>query len=185
MAWEYRGPQDEPLGETDETVEVSTPAVEPKLVVLPPGKEDPRHAGKQKGRRMAELMRQGRSREQAAQEAGVTPGEAREDPDVREAVRELLSEYTWAADERRRVIRARLNKVILHGEDKDAIAASKVAGADPEVGLIKDQPAVQVGIFTEATMQFLQRQKDAVEIIKEDSHENQKALADDSGNSGR
>lgn len=72
---------------------------------------------------------------EAARDLGVEVADMNHDPVVRAAVKELTQKYKLTAKERRDLARARVNQIVLTGEDKDALTAVKLVMADPETGM--------------------------------------------------
>lgn len=60
--------------------------------------------------------------------------------EVKAATEMLLAKWEMPAEKRKRLVRAKLNEILLTGDNKEATNAAKAIGGDPEIGL--NQPAV-------------------------------------------
>lgn len=105
------------------------------------------------------LVQSGVSAKQAATSLGTSLREIKRDPEVQRKIESLINTYTLSAAERRALVRARANKMVLDDtvEDRDALTAMRLISDDPEVGLTKQNinTAVQMN-FDAKTVQVLQ-----------------------------
>lgn len=71
----------------------------------------------------------------AAHQLGTTIAAMFRDKATSQKVSKLCDKYETSGIVRARLVRARLVEIMLEGTDKNAIAAAKLIGADPEVGI--------------------------------------------------
>jgi hypothetical protein len=102
-----------------------------------------------------ESVKDGASATEAARLAGTTLAEIEHDPVIMAAVRHLVKEYSLDSATRKRTLRAKLNKILLEGDDKDALQAAKQIADDPEMGM-GSGPTVAVQMnFNDTTRRVL------------------------------
>ena len=102
-------------------------------------------------------LEDGLSKTEAAEAVGVPLKELEADPVVRAMAKDLVRRYRFSAQERRELARAKLNQIMLEGDDKNALAAIKLVGEDAEVGLTGRGGAVSVnvGVFSKEASEVL------------------------------
>lgn len=91
-----------------------------------------------------EGLEAGNSPTRAAQMAGTTLQEIQNDPATMELVTGLVKQFSLDSVTRKKVLRAKLNQVLLQGNDKDALTAAKQIADDPEMGMNSRVPQVAV-----------------------------------------
>lgn len=105
-----------------------------------------------------ELVEAGEKPSIAAKELGSNLREMKRDPLVQERLERVVQDFKLTAQERKELLRARLNEIMLAGKDSDAIAAAKLVAEDPEVGLRGGvNTAIQVNVFDAETMAALEK----------------------------
>lgn len=107
-----------------------------------------------------ECLKEGMSKSEAAEAVGADLAELKRDPAVMEAAKSLIRRYRFSAAERKELARAKLNQIMLEGEDKVALQAVKLIGEDVEVGLTVHggpQVNVAVGVFSQDAAQVLDK----------------------------
>ena len=102
-------------------------------------------------------LEDGLSKTEAAEAVGVPLKELEADPVVRAMAKDLVRRYRFSAQERRELARAKLNQIMLEGDDKNALAAIKLVGEDAEVGLTGrgGGVSVNVGVFSKEASEVL------------------------------
>ncbi len=112
---------------------------------------------------LATLIKGGMNPRAAAEKFRVTLHGPGSNQKVRAALEELL-QYELPAETRRRMVRARMNQVILSGQDKDAVAAAKVVASDPEVDIAVKQPGTSIDItFSQQTLEMFRKVSEEAE----------------------
>lgn len=104
--------------------------------------DDIRTVGRIRAQKVAELIQAGATTDEAAAAVNATVRQLARDPDVTAACEKLIADFTFSASKRKELLRARMNAVLLNGDDRDAINAAKVIAADPEVSLGSQVPLV-------------------------------------------
>jgi hypothetical protein len=138
----------------DLTVKIETDAV---AVEIPsPKKADIKTVSKVRAVKFVELVKAGESPQEAAKQVHTSLARLERDPEVQAMCETLIAQYTLPAETRKKLVRARLNKVVAEGNDKEAVAAAKLVSADPEVGITTQIPQVmQQFNFSPETSSFL------------------------------
>lgn len=105
-----------------------------------------------------ECLKDGMSKSEAAEAIGVPLKELTRDPIVMEMAKDLVRRYKFSAQERRELARAKLNQILLEGEDRFALQAAKQIGEDHEVGIAARGVSVgtmNVGVFGKEASEVL------------------------------
>lgn len=117
-------------------------------------------AARQQAKDFLSIIKKGDAPTEVAQEALVQWTS----PEVKAAVKDLIETWELPAEQRKRLVRARMNRELVTGDSKDAINAAKIIGADPEIGL--NQPAAN-NIQQNFSVEFMKLLgPDAGEIIE-------------------
>lgn len=106
-----------------------------------------------------ELVEAGEKPSVAAKVVGSTLKEMKRDPLVQARYEMLIQNYRMVAGERKELVRAVLNEIVMTAEkDADRIAAAKAIAEDPEVGLRSGVgTAIQVNVFDAETMAAMEK----------------------------
>ena len=113
-----------------------------------------------------ECLKEGMTKTEAAEAVGADLNQLKRDPAVMEAAKSLIRRYKFSAAERKELARAKLNQIMLEGEDKVALQAVKLIGEDSEVGLTVHggpQVNVSVGVFSQDAAQVLDKASEDME----------------------
>jgi hypothetical protein len=95
-------------------------------------------------------LREGKSPQDAAVEVGRPLKQLERSPEVLEALGDLQNYYFQDAAIRKAIVIAKNTKIVITGEDRDSVAASRVLALDPDLGLTGNQnTTVTVNILSD------------------------------------
>lgn len=119
-------------------------------------------------------LEDGMNKVEAAEAVGVPLKELERDPVVQAMAKDLVRRYKFSAHERRELARAKVNQILLEGDDKNALAAVKLIAEDVEVGMTGRGGSVNVnvGVFNKDTSEVLARvpEIEGWEVIDVEAH---------------
>jgi hypothetical protein len=109
-----------------------------------------------------ELVKSGTSPTEAARELGTSLKELKRDPLVLAAAKELVQSYRFTAAERKELVQATRNKILLTGTNQEALAAAKQIGEESDMGMSQGSPqtTVNIGIFSQDAQDIFSRLPD-------------------------
>jgi hypothetical protein len=109
-----------------------------------------------------ELVKSGTSPTEAARELGTSLKELKRDPLVLAAAKQLVQSYRFTAAERKELVQATRNKILLTGTNQEALAAAKQIGEESDMGMSQGSPqtTVNIGIFSQDAQDIFSRLPD-------------------------
>lgn len=109
--------------------------------------------------KFVELVQGGATAVDAARQVGSLPATLSKDPDVKALVATLLEQFTFPAEQRKKMARAKANEIMLTGDPRDAINALKIVAADPEVGIAQQAPLIAQQFLSTELTNFMESQE--------------------------